>query len=112
MRKLISIAGDWMRQRLLERAAPGVRVLKSRWPLSVQTVNADGETRTSVAGPSGGAADLALMPVGEAGWKVCQVCLGEIQFESPPMQQREAEQLYKEMQAQLLANAPPGISVT
>ncbi|MDF2461936.1 MAG: hypothetical protein K0Q43_171 [Ramlibacter sp.] len=109
-RKLRTITADWLRKRLLAHEITGTRVLSSRWPTSVQTVDAGGGRTVSFAGAGGVFGELRLAPVeGKDTWRIEQKMHGNRVFESAHMSTREALALYREMLQQLLANAP-GVS--
>lgn len=98
---------EWLRRWLLAGEEQGTRVVRSGWPLSVQSVEADGKRVTTVGGAGGFAGELVLErgPAADK-WQVAQRADGKTAFVSAPMGQREAKTLYKDMQRQLLGNVP------
>lgn len=101
-------AGRAMLLKLLTACdAPGVKVLRSKWQTSVESVEADGARTTSVAAPNGAAMQLLVLRAPDDGrWKVEQRNFKEVVFDCPVMNRSDAMALYAKMQRQMLANAP------
>lgn len=96
-----------LRQRLLAQEDAGVRVLRSRWPMSVETVDPSGGRVAIVAGGGAVFAELRLHRIeGKELWRLEQRTHLHPVFESPELSRREASAMYREMLQQVLTNAP------
>lgn len=107
MRLMPESVAQLLRRLLLDETAPGTRVLRSRWPVSMEVVREDGSRVTSVAAGAGLGGDLRMVTAGEGSFLVEQEMLGGARLGSGTrLAARDARDLYRRLQRQLLANAP------
>lgn len=95
---------DWLRRRLQE--SPGTRVLRSRWPISIQTVSEEGCRLTQVAGAPSLTGSLKLEKQQDGRWRVSQSMHEREVFSAANLAERDARGLYADLQQQLLCNPP------
>ncbi len=95
---------DWLRRRLQE--SPGTRVLRSRWPVSIQTVSEEGGRLTRVAGAPSLTGSLKLEKQEDGRWRVSQSMHEREVFSAADLAERDARGLYADLQQQLLGNPP------